>query len=180
MKCHDHPDREAFARCSICHRPFCKEDLVKVGDEYVCIHCLKKLLKKTVSGTRTPYKSLNLSLFLSASLYTILAVFIFLINLHLLPYVTEDLRSLEARYFFTQILFVLILFVEVLLILISNKSSLILGFLLSVWFVVLPFIQVPPLELNLINTVFYIVIPLLALLFLFVGKEGLEHEPFYR
>lgn len=180
MKCSIHPDKDAIARCGICHKAYCEEHIEKVGDTYICFRCLKKILKKTTRIRKPPYKALNLFLVVAASVFTILAVYIILSNIDMLPYVLEDLRSMEAKYFARQLLFAFVLFIEVLLILTSNRSALILGILLSIWFVILPFIQIPPMPLNTITILFYILLPIIAITALLGGKEGLEKEPFYK
>lgn len=44
--CQNHSEREAVARCPVCHRYFCRECVTEHDDQVVCASCLaKKVLR---------------------------------------------------------------------------------------------------------------------------------------
>jgi hypothetical protein len=45
LRCFNHANREAVARCPICSRTFCRECITEHGDRVVCAQCLQELGK---------------------------------------------------------------------------------------------------------------------------------------
>ena len=48
MECHNHPDKEAVANCSLCGKAICQECSVEIGGSIYCKDCINELLTKNV------------------------------------------------------------------------------------------------------------------------------------
>ncbi len=47
VRCVNHPDREAVAKCRRCGRNFCEADLEEVGNYHYCFECLKEISRES-------------------------------------------------------------------------------------------------------------------------------------
>ena len=48
MECHNHPDREAMANCSLCGKAICQECSVEIGGSIYCKDCINEILAKNI------------------------------------------------------------------------------------------------------------------------------------
>ncbi len=72
MKCTIHPERDAVARCVKCEKPYCRQDLERIGRNYVCFNCLKGIAKSTLS--KRSYRPLTMGLISAAGLFVVLGI----------------------------------------------------------------------------------------------------------
>lgn len=52
LRCFNHPEREAVARCPECGRFFCRECITEHEDRVLCAQCLARQLKPKKAGPR--------------------------------------------------------------------------------------------------------------------------------
>ena len=47
MECHNHPDREAVANCSLCGKAVCQECSMEIGGNIYCKDCINEINTKS-------------------------------------------------------------------------------------------------------------------------------------
>ena len=52
QRCHNHPDREAVARCPECGRFFCRECITEHDEVVLCAQCLARRLQPAAAKKR--------------------------------------------------------------------------------------------------------------------------------
>jgi hypothetical protein len=52
-RCLLHSDREAAARCPVCHQYFCRECVTEHNNRFVCASCLRELVAKKAAPKRS-------------------------------------------------------------------------------------------------------------------------------
>jgi hypothetical protein len=52
-RCLIHVEREAAARCPVCHEFFCRECVTEHNSRFVCASCLRKLVTKKAAARRS-------------------------------------------------------------------------------------------------------------------------------
>ncbi len=84
--CHNHPAREAAARCVECRRPFCRECVTPLDRRMLCAGCYRA---KTRAGTRRKRDWFLASVFLQA----VLGLLVLWATWHLVGRVLLDIPS---------------------------------------------------------------------------------------
>ncbi len=182
MKCSIHKNKEAFAKCSVCKKPFCEACLETLGEKYICFDCLKKVAKKQIDKSKySPYKSLNFSLLISIASFALIFLYMLFLSFPIMPDAFADLYSLEAKDFLMLVGKATLLIIEIALIYISSSIAFILGILIIIGLILSPFIEIAFPELIVLTPeltnqviVFHIILPIIAWAGLMFGKKGLS------
>ena len=48
MECHNHPDREAVANCSVCGKAVCPECSMEIAGNIYCKDCVNEIVTKSI------------------------------------------------------------------------------------------------------------------------------------
>jgi hypothetical protein len=58
QRCFNHGEREAVARCPVCHQFFCRECITEHDDRVICAKCLRSVTRAPVMKSRGRVKTL--------------------------------------------------------------------------------------------------------------------------
>lgn len=155
--------------CSMCGARKKGADLEVVGERRVCYNCLKKLVREEAHVE--PRRDLTLSLVVAAFCFALIGVGFLYDKAYLVPKVIANLKG-EATPEFAQALFLaLIFFYEAFNIAMTNRSSFPTGLALGIALLIYTVLRWD--SLTPYFFIFAYVLPLLALLFLILGRKSL-------
>lgn len=72
--CHNHPQREAVAKCPICDHFYCRECVTEHDSKFVCVGCLSTISKKEKKSSNILFKVVRL---IVLSIFSILTAWYF-------------------------------------------------------------------------------------------------------
>lgn len=178
MKCTIHKNREAVGKCIKCSRYFCSSCVEKIGRNYICFDCLKKVAKESLR--KKSYKSLTVPLMLAVGIFaamgiaalalrfdTLLALIQAFTKNALPEYIAASEEKIRELFF--SFLKALLFFFEAYLISMNKLGGFFLGILISLLLIGFASASYPAISNTTI--IFEILLPLLALLFLILSRK---------